>query len=50
MSLKEKLEAALKQLQDAWAFSDEQIDDIRVKMSTYARDTTLEFTIDMFKR
>jgi len=50
MTLKQKLEKALKELQDSWDFASEELNAIRIKMMTYARDTTLEFTTDLFKR
>lgn len=48
--MNEKLEIALTELQNAWAFTPEQIRDIREKMIIYSRDVTLEFCIDMFKK
>jgi len=50
MTLKQKLEEALAELQESWDFTSEELNDIRAKMLTYARDTTLEFTTDLFKR
>ncbi len=48
--MKEKLEIALCELQSSWAFTPEQIKDIREKMTTYSRDVALEFCIDLFEK
>lgn len=50
MNLKETLDAALDELAFTWDFTPEELADIRQKMLTYARDTTLQFTTDLFSR
>ena len=48
--MNEKLEIALAELQTVWAFTPDQIRDIREKMIIYSRDITLQFCIDLFKK